>query len=54
MNPFALGMMVLGVVLVLLGWPLTAKRRKATGIAISLLGLATAATPFVTTFFLLR
>ena len=54
MNPFALGMIVLGAVLLLLGWRFAAKRRKATGIAISLLGLAAAATPFVTTLILFR
>ena len=54
MNPFALGMIVLGTVLLLLGWRFAARRRKATGIAISLLGLAAAAAPFVTTLILLR
>ena len=54
MNPFALGMIALGAVLLLLGWRFAAERRKATGIVLSLLGLAAAATPFVTTFFLFR
>jgi len=54
MNPFALGMIALGAVLLLLGWRFAAKRRKATGMVLSLLGLAAAATPFVTTFLLFR
>ena len=54
MNPFALGMIALGAALLLSGWWFAAKRRKATGIVLSVLGLATAATPFVATFFLLR
>ena len=54
MNPLALGMIALGAVLLLLGWRFAARRRKATGIVLSLLGLAAAATPFVATFLLLR
>jgi urea transporter len=54
MNPIALGMVALGALLLVLGLLLVAKRRKATGIAISLLGLGTAAAPFVITFFLFR
>jgi len=52
MNPIALGMVALGALLLVLGLLLVAKRRKATGIAISLLGLGTAAAPFVITFLL--
>ena len=54
MNPIALGMVALGALLLVLGLLLVAKRRKATGIAVSLLGLSTAAAPFVITFFLFR
>ena len=54
MNPIALGMVALGALLLGLGLLLVAKHRKATGIAISLLGLGTAAAPFVITFFLFR
>jgi hypothetical protein len=54
MNPIALGMVALGVVLLVVGLLLVAKRSKVTGIAISLLGLGTAAAPFVITFFLFR
>jgi hypothetical protein len=54
MNPIALGMVALGALLIIIGLLLIAKRRKATGIAISLLGLGTAAAPFVITLFLAR
>ena len=54
MNPIALGMVALGALLLVLGLLMVAKHRKATGIAISLLGLGTAAAPFVITFFLFR
>jgi len=54
MNPISLGMVALGALLLVLGLLLVAKRRKATGIAISLLGLGTVAAPFVITFFLFR
>jgi hypothetical protein len=54
MNPIALGMVVLGALLLAVGLLLVAKRRKATGIVVSLLGLGTAAAPFIITFFLYR
>ena len=54
MNPIALGMVALGALLLVLGLLLAARRRKAAGIAISLLGLGIAAAPFVITFFLFR
>jgi hypothetical protein len=54
MNPIAFGMVALGALLLALGLLLVAKRRKAAGIAVSLLGLGTVATPFVITFFLFR
>ena len=54
MNPTAIGMVALGALLLGLGLLLVTKRRKATGIAISLLGLGIAAAPFVITFFLFR
>ncbi|PIV27139.1 MAG: hypothetical protein COS37_03360 [Anaerolineae bacterium CG03_land_8_20_14_0_80_58_20] len=47
MNPIALGMVALGALLLVLGLLLAARRRKAAGIAISLLGLGIAAAPFV-------
>jgi hypothetical protein len=54
MNPIALGMVALGIVLFVSGSILAARHRKATGIAISLLGLGMAAAPFVITFLLFR
>jgi hypothetical protein len=54
MNPVALGMVILGALLLGVGLLLMAKRRKATGIAISLIGLVTAAAPFFITSFLTR
>jgi hypothetical protein len=44
-------MVALGIVLFVLGLLLVAKRRKATGIAVSLLGFSALATPFIITFF---
>ena len=54
MNPIAFGMVVLGILLLVVGLLLVATRRRATGIAISLLGLGTLAAPFIITFFLFR
>jgi uncharacterized integral membrane protein len=54
MNPIALGMVVIGALLLVLGFLLAAKRRKTAGIAVSLLGLGTAAAPFIITFLLSR
>ena len=54
MNPTAIGMVALGALLLVLGLLLVAKHRKATGIAVSLLGLGIAAAPFVITYFLFR
>jgi hypothetical protein len=54
MNPIALGMIAFGVLLFVLGLLLIAKHRKATGIAVSLLGLGFAAAPPVINFYLFR
>jgi len=54
MNPIAVAMIVLGVVLLLFGPFLVLRRRKATGIAISLLGVGAAAVPFLVSFHLAR
>jgi hypothetical protein len=54
MNPIAVAMIVLGVVLLLFGLFLVLRRRKATGIAISLLGVGAAAVPFLVSFHLAR
>lgn len=54
MNPIAFAMIILGVLLLMLGILLAARRRKVAGIAVSLFGIGTAAAPFVITFILLR
>jgi hypothetical protein len=52
MNPIALEMVAIGALLLVLGLLLVARRRKAAGIAVSLLGFGIAAAPFIITFFL--
>ncbi|MBI5305345.1 MAG: hypothetical protein HY868_24660 [Chloroflexi bacterium] len=52
MNPIALGIIVLGVVLLLVGLFLTTKRGKRVGIAISIAGIGAIILPFATSFFL--
>jgi uncharacterized YccA/Bax inhibitor family protein len=54
MNPIAVAMIVLGVVLLLFGLSLVLRYRKAIGIAISLLGVGAAAVPFLVGFHLAR
>jgi hypothetical protein len=51
-NPIALVMMALGVLLLLFGIFLVVKRIKIAGIVISLLGLGIAAAPWLISFFL--
>ena len=51
MNPIAYGMIGLGVMLIVMGSLLVARRKKATGIAIFILGLGAEVAPFVITFF---
>ena len=51
-NPIALVMMALGVLLLLFGLFLVVKRIKIAGIVISLLGLGMAAVPWLVSFFL--
>ena len=51
MNPLALGLVVLGGLLIVLGLLLVSKH-KITGIAISLVGLVTAVAPFLITLLL--
>ena len=53
-NPIAFGMIVLGLVLLVFGIRLVVNRRKATGIAISLLGIGAAAAPFLVSSYLAR
>jgi ABC-type Mn2+/Zn2+ transport system permease subunit len=52
MNLIAVAMIMLGVVLSLFGLFLVLRRRKATGIAISLLGVGVVAFPFLVSFYL--
>jgi hypothetical protein len=54
MNPIAVGMVALGVLLLVFGLLMLAKQRKAIGFTLSVLGLGTAAAPFVITFLLFR
>jgi hypothetical protein len=49
-NPIALVMIVLGVLLLLFGIFLVVKRMKIVGIVISLLGLGVAAVPWLVSF----
>jgi len=51
-NPIALVMMALGVLLLLFGIFLVVKRIKIAGIVIALLGLGMAAAPWLVSFFL--
>ena len=51
-NPIAVVMMALGVLLLLFGLFLVVKRRKIAGILISLLGLGVAAVPWLVSFYL--
>jgi len=53
-NPIALVMMALGVLMLLFGIFLVVKRRKIAGLVISLLGLGVAAVPWLVSFFLAR
>ena len=51
-NPIALVIMALGLLLLLFGIFLVVKRIKVAGIVISLLGLGVAAIPWLVSFFL--
>jgi hypothetical protein len=54
MNIIAVAMIVLGVVLLLFGLFFMLRNRRATGIAIMLLGVGVAAFPFLVSFYLAR
>ena len=54
MNPLALELIALGVVLLLLGIFFFTKSKKKTGATFSLLGIIAIATPFVVSYFLAR
>ena len=51
-NPLALGMMALGILLLLCGLVLIAKRIKTAGIVISVLGLGAMVTPWLISLYL--
>ncbi len=51
-NPLALGMVALGILLLLCGLVLIAKRLKTAGIVISVLGLSALATPWLISLYL--
>ena len=51
-NPLALGMVALGILLLLCGLVLIAKRLKTAGIVISLVGLGAMATPWLISLYL--
>jgi len=54
MNPLALGLIVLGIVLLLFGISSLIKSKRTTGTALSLLGITAIATPFLISYFLAR
>lgn len=51
-NPIALGMVVIGVLLLAAGVRLLARRKRIPGAILAFTGLALAAAPFVITFYL--
>ena len=51
-NPLALGMMALGIILLLCGLVLIAKRIQTAGIVISVVGLGALATPWLISLYL--
>ena len=53
-NPIAVIVMALGVLLLLFGLFLVVKRMKIAGIVISLLGLGVSAVPFLVSFYLAK
>jgi hypothetical protein len=54
MNPIAIVLAAIGFLLLFVGLLFLLKRRKASGITISLLGLVLLAAPFLITFLLYR
>jgi hypothetical protein len=52
MNPIALGMIAIGILIFVVGLLLLAKQKKTAGIAISFVGLGTVAAPLIVTLFL--
>ena len=51
-NPLALGMVALGILMLLCGLVLIAKRIKTVGIVLSLVGLGAMATPWLISLYL--
>jgi hypothetical protein len=54
MNPIALGLIVLGIVLLLYGISSLMKNKRTKGLVFSIAGLLVSATPFVVSYFLAR
>ena len=52
MNPIAIGMFVIGILIFVLGLLMIAKQKKTAGMIISFVGLGTAAAPLVITLML--
>jgi hypothetical protein len=52
MNPIALGMILLGILIFVVGLLFFSKQKKTAGIVISFVGLGTAAAPILITLFL--
>jgi hypothetical protein len=54
MNPIAIGMVALGVLLLGAGLFLVIRHRKSTGITVAVLGICAIIFPFVITYYLFR
>ena len=54
MNPIAFALVLIGILLLMIGLLLLIKRKKVSGIVISLLGFGLLAAPFLITFLLYR
>ena len=54
MNPIALGMIVLGIILLVFGISSLLKSKKTQGLVFSIVGLLVIAVPFVVSYFLAR
>ena len=52
MNPIALGMIAIGILIFVVGLLLLAKQKKTAGIVVSFVGLGTVAAPLIVTLFL--
>lgn len=54
MNPLAIGLIALGIVLLLFGIFSLVKNKRTTGLALSVMGLLAIAAPFLISYFLAR